>query len=280
MKEVLKPQRYMIILLAVLLLCAVSCHIIERNTKPPEHISEYELNMMISNRMKELKGNAALSIVVDDCGYERSYAESFFSLSTNICFAVLPDTPKAQEYASMIDGIGNEYIIHVPMEAPTQAREIRTIMLSNTEREVLEMLEDFHANLSNAVGMNNHQGSTATKDFGLMKVLAEFCKREGLFFLDSLSTAESMAYAACLSNGTAALRRDVFIDNVEDPMLIEGALKELAAVAVRQRHAVGICHFTKEETFLTLQRLITNDSLFGVRIIKLSEMVKDVNTGN
>ena len=60
------------------------------------------------------------------------------------------------------------------------------------------------------VGVNNHMGSLGTTNVELMKIVLGELKTRGLFFLDSQTTTDSVAYEVAVQLGVPALKRDVF----------------------------------------------------------------------
>ena len=64
----------------------------------------------------------------------------------------------------------------------------------------------------------------------------------GLFFLDSRTTAETVALRVALEHGVPALKRDVFLDHERTTSAIHGAFERALQIARRNGHAVVIGH--------------------------------------
>ena len=81
--------------------------------------------------------------------------------------------------------------------------------------------ETFAAGLASvpyAIGVSNHRGSLLTRHPGHMAwLMEEIAAREGMFFVDSYTTHESVAIQMAAESGIAATRRNVFLDNDRYP---------------------------------------------------------------
>src|SRR4029077_6658280 len=76
-----------------------------------------------------------------------------------------------------------------------------------------------------AVGVNNHQGSLATSNPALMAELMPLLRERPLFFIDSRTTAATVAFDAAEHDGVPCAYRNVpFLDDVQDAIAIGCAL--------------------------------------------------------
>ena len=82
-----------------------------------------------------------------------------------------------------------------------------------TPMDFLGVLTDDLASVPGAVGVNNHEGSLLTENREAMTFLMAELKARDLFFLDSLTSPKSLAYATAKEFGVRTNRRDVFLDN-------------------------------------------------------------------
>jgi hypothetical protein len=97
-------------------------------------------------------------------------------------------------------------------------------------------------------------------------------KGEGLFFVDSRTSAHSVAYDEARRAGLPAAGRDVFLDNVQDVEAIVVEIRRLVRLAKTQGTAVGICHPHPE----TLEALRREAGLFrreGVDLVPASRLL-------
>jgi hypothetical protein len=84
-----------------------------------------------------------------------------------------------------------------------------------------------------------------------MAALARALRPTGLYFLDSRTTPESVAERAMHEAGVPALRRDLFLDVVDEPGAIARALQEAVELARSEGSAVAIGH-VHEQTLAVL----------------------------
>ena len=93
-----------------------------------------------------------------------------------------------------------------------------------------------------AVGVNNHQGSRATSDPALMGELMPALHARGLFFIDSRTTASTVAYDAAERANVPAASRKVFLDDTPERAAILAQLDLAAKDAMRDGSAIAIGH--------------------------------------
>jgi polysaccharide deacetylase 2 family uncharacterized protein YibQ len=140
---------------------------------------------------------------------------------------------------------GHEAILHMPMQsysnstAQTGPGPLRVDLPDSVNLELLQNALDA---VPNIVGMNNHMGSVATRAAPLMDIMAAALLARGMLFLDSVTVAHSVALARAKLGGVLAASRDVFIDHVPDPVVIQRQLAEVEATSLRQGYAIAIGH--------------------------------------
>ena len=94
--------------------------------------------------------------------------------------------------------------------------------------------------LPGAVGVNNHQGSRATADRRVMDTILGVVRERGLLFLDSRTTAETLAAAEAKRFGVPVLSRDVFLDDRATEEKAEGGTAEALGVAWARAKGIAI----------------------------------------
>ena len=93
------------------------------------------------------------------------------------------------------------------------------------------------------IGINTHRGSLLTRHPGHMRwLMEEIVARGNLFFVDSYTTAQSVALRIALESGVPAIRRDVFLDSDANPETISREFSRLEKLARERGSAVGIGH--------------------------------------
>ncbi len=188
---------------------------------------------------------AELAVVIDDVGYNKARGERAINLPGPVTIAVLPFAPHTStlvEYATLL---GKDVIVHQPMEphaSPHAREETGTLKLAMQE-------QDFDAALSAAldavpahIGLSNHTGSLLTAHDAPMRRLMRTLSTRGLFFLDSRTTADTVALDVARELGVPSLRRDVFLDHERTAAAVHAAFEKALNRARKQGHAVLIGH--------------------------------------
>jgi uncharacterized protein len=149
--------------------------------------------------------------------------------------------------------------------------ELRVGMNSNQVDKILgAMLET----VPHAAGVNNHQGSRATADPRLMNELMAALQRRGLFFVDSRTTKETVAFDTAEKSGVhAAFRNAQFLDDTPTAPAILAQLDRAEADARRKGWAVTIGH-PHEATIAVLREQLPKMQSKGIQLVFVSEVVK------
>ena len=201
-------------------------------------------------------GGSPLIIVIDDFGYRNDWVvDGFLNLDFAVTFAVLPGHQFSAETATRAYRSGYEVLVHMPMQAlrpaPGELEYRLTTAMSSTQitRRVRQAISE----IPEAIGMNNHQGSAATGDVRVMDTVAAELREQGMFFFDSVTSAESVAVPVMLAAGVPVIRRDLFLDSVDDVAYVLAQLDRLVEIADGKGYAVGIGH-VRPNTLLALQQ--------------------------
>lgn len=197
-----------------------------------------------------------LYLVLDDAGRSLDELRLFLDLPFRMTVAVLPLRDYSVESALEVGRSGNEVLLHLPMEplgnADPGAGAVRVAMLpSEIRKTLLANLES----VPGAVGANNHMGSRATADAALMGEVLLTLREQGLFFLDSRTSAESVARTVASRLALPFAERHVFLDNVRE----RDAILESIGIALERVHkgesVVMIGHVTAPVLAETLREI-------------------------
>jgi polysaccharide deacetylase 2 family uncharacterized protein YibQ len=216
-----------------------------------------------------------LAILLDDLGNDKEAAEAVFALHYPLTISVLPYHAHSTEIAEEAQSRGLEVMLHLPMRAianeTPEAHQLETGMSSeNVARELSGMLES----VPTASGVNNHEGSQATTDAKLMGALMPLLKQRDLFFVDSRTTAATVAFAEAERAGVKSGFRNVpFLDDVQDVAAIRKQL-ELAMRGAKEKGAAIAIGHPHAETLRALKEELPRAEAEGVRLVFVSEVVK------
>jgi hypothetical protein len=218
-----------------------------------------------------------VGLIIDDAGYQKGEALAFlYRLRVPVTVALIPGAEYARELASEFPSRGVEVMLHMPMEGKVEAKDgdYRWSLKSGMgSRSVRAELEGALGDVPNCRGLNNHQGSEATADPELLWEVCRFLKARDLYILDSRTTPRSVVEPVARKAKMPVTRRDVFLDNEDDPEAILGQLEELVGIAHRKGSAVGIGHF-RSTTLKTLEGAVKRLRREGVEFVYASELVE------
>ena len=219
-------------------------------------------------------GCPCLAIVLDDLGSDTASADEIFALAYPLTISVLPHHPHSTEIAEEAYSRGYQVMLHLPMQSVAnetpEAEEIHTGMPSS---EISNELEGMLQTVPHAVGVNNHQGSQATSDTALMKELMPLLRARQLFFLDSRTTAATVAFDAAQRAGVRSGFRNVpFLDDVQDTAAISKQLDLAIRGAKEKGQAIAIGH-PHATTLRALGELPARAESQGVHLVFVSTLV-------
>lgn len=194
-----------------------------------------------------------LIFVIDDAGYSLKQLKAFLDLPFPVSIAVLPGLPNSVKAAQAVRAAGKELLLHQPMQAVGgQNPGPGALTLGMSEEEIVATVEANLESVPGAVGINNHMGSAASADLGLMETVAAVAKKHGIYYLDSRTTSETAIPIAAIREGIRYWERDVFLDNAPDRASITRAVEDGKKRADKDRPAVMIGHVWSAELAQTL----------------------------
>jgi uncharacterized protein len=219
------------------------------------------------------KANPRLAIIIDDLGSDRAAADALFALGYPLTISVLPNHEHSVDIANEAHRRGFQVMLHLPMQSianeTPEAQELRPGMPAS---EVAAMVDQFLQNVPDAAGVNNHQGSQATADIALMDELMPALRDHHLFYVDSRTTAATVAYDTARDFGVRSAFRNVpFLDDVAQVAAVRKQL-ELALRGAREKgEAVAIGH-PHPATLQALREVLPRAQAQGVRLVPASEL--------
>lgn len=186
----------------------------------------------------------AITLVIDDLGYNRHEAERVIELPGPVVCAVLPHTRHARTIAESAHAHGKPVILHLPMESVTGADPGPGKIDSRMSfAQLQDTLDSDLASVPHAAGINNHMGSLMTaKQPVAMRWLMRALVKQHLYFIDSRTGTGSLAAIIARQEGVPVLERQVFLDPDSDPATVTRQLERLEQLARRHGHALAIGH--------------------------------------
>lgn len=220
----------------------------------------------------KLKGKIA--IVIDDWGYNRNNLEILDKIKYPLTCSILPDLNYTSQLAEELHARGYEILLHLPMEPHEKYRlEKNTILTSMDEQAIREIIGEDLGKIPYTKGVSNHMGSRATEDARTVEIVLKELKKERLYFLDSLVSGKSVCSYLAKKIGVGFAKRDVFLDNEQDPAYIKSQLYKLKTKARIIGQAVGIGH-DRKITLEVLKDAMPQLEKEGYKFVLVSDLVK------
>jgi len=218
--------------------------------------------------------NPKIIFVIDDIGNTKKNQGMLESLRDNVTYAVLPQLPYSLHFAKLSRETQAELILHLPIEPKGGVDPGPGMLAVNmSKKAMLDMMHKDMRTVPGIVGMNNHTGSLGTEDKRLVDIVLAEVRRNKLFFLDSYTTANSVVVEECKRFGLPVLKRDIFLDNINEQEAISKQVDKLAKVANKKGYAIGIGHY-RYDTFVVLNEKIPGLKRQGFDIITLEELIR------
>jgi len=207
-------------------------------------------------------------------GNDRAEDDAVLSLPYPLTVSVLPHLSLSVEIADQAARRGDEVMLHLPMQPDSEATPSGVIELrpGMSAAQVRTVLAGMLATVPHASGVNNHEGSKATADAPLMAALMPDLRERGLFFIDSRTTASTVAYDTARRFGVPAASRKVFLDDSLDPETIREQIELAVRDAGQQGEAIAIGH-PHPQTIAALREMLPRLRQQGVRLVFASDLV-------
>ncbi len=199
--------------------------------------------------------------------------EAVIALPGKLTIAVLPYTPHGRRLATGAHAAGKEVMLHAPMSNLGGAPLGRGgLTLQQSEEEFRATLNGALDRLPHVRGLNNHMGSDLTQRRHQMAWLMSVLRERGLYFVDSRTTALTIAAATADRYAVPNLSRKVFLDNERDAQAIDHSFHRLLREVERTGLAVGIGH-PYPETIDYLRGALPKLPCRGIQLALASEVL-------
>ena len=216
-----------------------------------------------------------LAIIIDDLGGRSDVFETLKAMDRPLTVAVLPDLPLSVKIAREALRAGLEVLLHLPLE-PYHYLEMDpgpgALLMAMPQEEVAALMLK-HLAAFPVAGVSTHMGSRMTEDRERMGWILRPIKERGLFFVDSLTSNQSVAWRVAQELGIPTLRRHIFLDPEQDEVTVRREFQAVGALAERRSSAIAIGH-GHPLTLRLLQEMIPKWETRGIRLVKVSELLR------
>lgn len=216
-----------------------------------------------------------LAIIIDDLGKDADFAEALSRLEIPVTGAVLPDLPASRQSAELLHAAGREVLLHVPMEPldyPQADPGREPLFVNLPDSEIRRRLGIYLDSVPYSDGANNHMGSRFTADRAALAPVLDFFAEKGMFFVDSRTSAASVAAEEAKARQIRTAQRDVFLDNVADVPAIRAQLRKAVGLAAKNGRAIAIGH-PHAATLEALKRETPALQRAGIVVVPVRELV-------
>lgn len=229
----------------------------------------------LSSSEEETNFSPKVAFIIDDLGYETGVAKKIMELEFPVALSILPFLRYSEFIAEEGRKYNQEIMLHLPMEPNNSDVDpgLGVIKSDMSEEEIRQAVRDCILNFPYIIGTNNHMGSKITEDREIMEIVLEEIREYNLFFIDSITTKDSIAYEVAQEMEIKSAVRSVFLDNENDMEYIKGQMLEVQETALKEGVVIAIGH-SRINTFYVLKRMVPELIKAGIEIVPVSELVK------
>lgn len=220
----------------------------------------------------------SIALIIDDLGNRQAMDSEAVDLPGPVACAFLPDGYFTRRLAQQAHARNKEVLLHLPMQAVDHDHpQQRELKLDMSWQEFTLALQRNADALPYLDGINNHRGSLLTRHPGHMAWLMQFMQsRDGLFFVDSRTTAATVAQQLANEYGIPNIERKVFLDNDPSPEAVKVQFRLLLELARRDGTALGIGH-PYPATLAMLRQELGRLGDYNISLVPVSRLIELAN---
>ncbi|NGY05528.1 divergent polysaccharide deacetylase family protein [Solimonas terrae] len=216
---------------------------------------------------------AAIAIVIDDLGDRPAETRLATELPGPVACAFLPESPYTRAFANAAHAAGKEVLLHLPLQPIAGKAHPLTLVTSAADPARDAALDRLLASVPHLDGVNNHEGSLATSSHSAMHwLMGELVAHRVGYFIDSYTSASSVAYPIARAHGLPTTRRRVFLDNDPGTAAINAQFDELLRQARIHGYALAIGH-PHLTTLAVLRERLPQLAAQGVVLLPPSQLI-------
>ena len=217
--------------------------------------------------------SARLAIIIDDCGQWPVTERAFVALPFPVTLSVLPHVRFGSAIARDASAAGQGVMLHLPMQTISgEYPGPGTITTTMSDAAIRNEVASDLAELPQARGVNNHEGSLATQDARVMGDIADVLAQDGRYFIDSRTSSASVGESVAHERGVLTASRSVFLDNVDSQPAVEARLLEAISDARATGSAIAIGH-PRPATLAAVRAVAPRAAADGVELTLASALV-------
>jgi len=238
-------------------------HEYENKAKPPEPRVRTVPKIDMSKKGK-------LAIIFDDVSFSGDVRQ-IKALGYPLTMSFLPPTNRHPNSAKLA-AKEPYYMVHLPMEAMNfHSPEKFTLLTTDSKETIVNRIKQVKQWFPKVKFINNHTGSKFTSDAEAMNKLIFALRLEKIGFIDSRTTAKTVAEKVMKRYQMPYYTRDIFLDHEDDVDAIKKQIKKAIRVANKYGKCIAICHPHKS----TLKALRESKELLkGVELVRIDKLTQ------
>jgi len=210
-----------------------------------------------------------VAIIIDDIGNNLETDKKLSEIEEDLTLAILPNRGATLSSAKYLSSFNNfQLLLHLPLE-PIDSKDAEKdmIMTSMGKVQMENQIKDYLKELNQyIVGVNNHKGSKFTSNYSSMKTLLEVLKENNLFFVDSFTYKDSIAFDVAKEINIRTAKRDIFLDNSDNKKDIKEKLDQTIELAKEKGEAIAIGHSRPNTISVLKKELKSYDNIEFIKI--------------
>lgn len=220
-----------------------------------------------------------IAIIIDDAGNRMLGTRDILSLRRPVTVAIMPFLPSSKEDAILAHKVGDEVILHLPMEPMRGKRSWLgpgAITTSMSDAQIKDQVRKDLDDIPYAVGLNNHMGSKASSDERVVRDIVSVAKERGVYIVDSATSMKSKMGKVAREMGVPCVKRRVFLDDVHSPDFVARQVRQLVDDARSTGWSIGIGHVGKfgASTYKGIVNMLPYMDKEGVMMVPVSDILR------
>lgn len=218
--------------------------------------------------IKKESNKPKLAIIIDDMTTQ-GQINHVLKLGYTVNMAFLPPTSGHKNSAKITNNL-EKFMIHLPLQASNFLfEEENTLHIDDDINKIENRIKKLREQYPNTNFLNNHTGSKFTSNAAAMDRLFTMLKKYNYTFLDSKTTAKSVAPQVAKKHNVKMFSRNIFLDNKKDKIYIQNQLKKAIKIAKKNGLAIAIGH-PYSITFKTLEE--SKHLLEGLELVYIQDL--------
>ena len=220
-------------------------------------------------------GRPMIAVVIDDLGLDRKRTERVSGLHGPLTLSFMTYAQDLEQQTALAHAHGHELMVHMPMQPMNGSYDAgpEVLNVGLPPDELRRRVDWGLSRFPGFVGVNNHMGSRFTADPAGMAVVMQELSRHGLMFLDSVTTAKTVAAEAARAAGVPFAARQVFLDNTQSVASVRAQLDQVEQIARRHGAAIAIGH-PHDSTIAALTAWLPTLAAHGFVLVPVTAIVR------